>query len=241
MTRQTHDPSCAEPEIELVVLIKAAQFGGLLALVFLLFNFFMVGTLAMGLGLALAGGVFCGFVRLPAIRETFRRLENDPPVFPGETIIMEGYATHHRNFEGQCPGYLCLTDVMLHFRYYPFDGKLEDHIPLCEIDRIELYNHLWVWPSGIRLIMRNGKRQKFTVRRWRSGWHEELFRAWRKSIHRHDSRIYCAQEGQLAAGGYRGAPLPEALQQRGLDGRDETNHDIVQEQMGGNSEHYGKK
>ncbi len=198
MPRQTHDPSCADPEIEQIVAIKAAQFGFVLAGVFLLFNCFLVGTLAVGLGVAVAGGILSALMRYPAIKETFKRLENDPPVFPGETIIMEGYATHHRSFEGPCPGYLCLTDFMLHFRYYPFDGKLEDHIPLCEIDRVETYNHLLIWPSGIRLVMRSGKRQKFTVRRWRDGWQEELFRAWRKSIHRHDSLRLNMQETPAA-------------------------------------------
>lgn len=201
MARQTHDPSSADPEIEQVVALKAAQFGFVLACVFLLFNFFLIGTLAMGLGLAGVGGLLCALMRYPAIRETYRRLENDPPVFPGETVIMEGYATHHRSFEGPCPGYLCLTDFMLHFRYYPFNGKLEDHtIALYEIDRVETYNHLLIWPSGIRLVMRSGKRQKLTVRRWREGWQEEIFRAWRKSVHRHDSlRLMPGQTAPVAA------------------------------------------
>lgn len=188
MVRQTHDPSCAEPEIEQVVLIKAVHFGLMLAAALLLFNYFLILSPLVGLGFALLGGIACALARYPAIRDVFRRLENDPPVFPGETIIMEGYVTHHRSFEGSCSGYLCLTDRMLHFRYYPFDGKMEGHILLCEIDRIETYNHLGFWPNGLRLVMRSGKREKFSVRRWREGWQEEIFRAWRKSVHRRDSQ-----------------------------------------------------
>lgn len=184
MARFTHDPSCAEPEIERIVVCKSIWFGCVLALVFLLFNYFLVGNIFLGLGLALMAGALAGVLRYPSIKDVYRKLEQNPPLFAGENIIMEGYATHNRSFEGECHGYLCLTDRKLHFRYYPFTAGLEDQILLEDIDRIETYAHYWLWPTGIRLVMSSGKKQKFTVQRWRGGWLEELFRAWMKAVHR---------------------------------------------------------
>lgn len=190
MLRQTHDPSQAEPEIERIVLLKALKFGAGLAVIFLLFNFFfLMMTSWLGVALSVTGGILCALMRIPVIRQTYRKLEENPPTFPGERIIMEGYATHQRSFEGACHGYLCLTDRKLHFRYYPFEEKLADSIKLREVDRIETYNYCWVWPVGIRLIMRDGKRQKFTVQQWRSGWLEEIMRAWLKAVHRNEATI----------------------------------------------------
>ncbi len=180
MLRNTHDPSQAEPEIDAIVLIKAARFGALLAVVFMAFNFFLVGTVLAGLVIALIGGFFVGMARYPQIKENYQKLENNPPVFPGEIIIMEGYATHYRSFEGECHGYLCLTNQKLHFSYYPFKDGMEDVIMLGDIDRIETYSKYFM-PSGIRLRMKNGKTQKFTVQKWRGGWIEEIFRYWMKS------------------------------------------------------------
>lgn len=195
MFRNTHDPSRAEPEVEAVVIFKAIRFGALLAVIFMAFNFFLVGTLLTGLALALFGGLVIALARFPQIREIYKILENNPPEFPGEIIIMEGYATHYRSFEGECHGYLCLTDRKLHFSYYPFKEGMEDFIMLCEIDRIEIYSH-WFIPSGVRLQMSNGKTQKFTVQKWREGWLEEIFRAWRKARRMQDD---VAQPGQPQA------------------------------------------
>lgn len=182
--RQTHDPSCAEPEIERIVLFKAVCFGFLLSVLFLFFNFILVGSICIGVILSLVAGGLAGMMRYPAIKQIYKKLEEHPPVFEGERIIMEGYATHSRSFEGECHGYLCLTDRKLHFKYYPFNDGLEDQILLDNIDRIEVYSHYWLWPTGIRLIMVSGKKQKFTVQRWRGGWIEEIFRAWMKATHR---------------------------------------------------------
>lgn len=181
--RNTHDPSRAEPEIDAIVMYKAIRFGVFLAAVFMFFNFFLVGTMLVGLFLALIGGVMIAMVRYPQIREGYKKLESNPPVFLGELVIMEGYATHYRSFEGDCHGYLCLTDKKLHFSYYPFKDGMEDAILLSEIDQVETYNQYFFLPRGIRLRMKDGKTQKFTVQKWRGGWLEEIFRALMKARH----------------------------------------------------------
>ena len=178
MKRRTHDPSRAEPEIETVVFFEAARFGILLGGVFSIFNFLLINKV-FGIFIGIIGIVLCALYRYPVIKNIFKRLEENPPSFEGEEIIMEGYATHHRSFEGLCPGYMCLTDKQLHFWYYPFaDTDWENHILLRNVDRIETFKRYFIFPTGLRLIMANGKKEIITVQKWRDGWLEEIYKVW---------------------------------------------------------------
>lgn len=181
MQRNSHDPSKAEPEIETVVFLEAARFGVLLGGFFLFFNWLMLTGWDLSIILGICGAIACAAFRYPEIKKVYKRLEDSPPSFDDETVLMEGYANHHRSLEGLCPGYMCLTDKQIHFWYYPFnDEKWETRIQLRNIDRIETFSRYYLFPKGIRIILANGKKQIITVQKWRDGWFEEVYKAWRK-------------------------------------------------------------
>lgn len=85
------------------------------------------------------------------------------PIPPDEAVLHDGAANHFKGLEG-VGGKLHLTSRRLRFVAHKLNVQVHDTSwPLEEIERAETSRTLFVIPNGLRLTLKDGRRERFVV------------------------------------------------------------------------------
>jgi hypothetical protein len=132
------------------------------------------GGLVSGAGFA---GLLAAFLLSVRSTKAFEIGGELPSFDPGERVIHRGLANHFKGAEG-VGGKLYLTERRLRFRSHTLNIQVHDEsYPLDQIASAEATRTLGILPNGLRVWMKDGRRERFVVH-----GHEEWAEAISKAI-----------------------------------------------------------
>jgi len=90
-----------------------------------------------------------------------------------ETIVKQGYANHFKGIES-VGGKMFLTNQRLYFKSHSFNIQVHDlSISILEIRSLGKRNTFGIFPNGLFIELKNGKKEIFVVYR-RKKWISEI-------------------------------------------------------------------
>jgi hypothetical protein len=124
---------------------------------------------SMGLPAGLLSGLAFGVVMAAFVKWQGGRLAIKGDQLDGERILFQGAANHWRGAESR-GGWLVLTERALVFRAHGFNAQTAPlRVELSEVQTVAPCASLGIIPNGLRLELRDGKREQFVVN-GRSEW-----------------------------------------------------------------------